>query len=94
MRAIYRERAEILCAGLRSAGFRVTPPKATFYVWAGVPAGHDALGVANRLLDEACIVCVPGTGFGEAGEGYVRFALTISAGRIREAVDRLKALSW
>ena len=94
VRALYRERAEILCAGLQSVGFRVRPPKATFYVWAGVPEGYDAMRIADKLLDEAGLVCIPGIGFGQAGEGYVRFALTVDADRIRSAVKRLQALTW
>ena len=94
LRATYRRRAEALCTGLRSIGFNVTPPTATFYVWAGVPDGNDAFGVANKLLDEAAVVCIPGIGFGPAGEGFVRFALTVHEDRIRTAVERLRALQW
>jgi LL-diaminopimelate aminotransferase len=93
-RALYRQRAAILCDALREAGFRVAPPKATFYVWAGVPSGYDSRRAAEKLLDEAGVVCVPGVGFGDAGQGYVRFALTVDADRIREAVQRLRGLSW
>lgn len=93
-RELYRQRAEALCTGLRSIGFRVAPPKATFYVWAGVPAGYDGLQVANKLLDEAFVVCIPGVGFGEAGAGYVRFALTVDVDRIATAIERLRKLQW
>lgn len=94
MRAMYLQRSAILCEGLRAIGFRVSPPRATFYVWAGVPEGYDALSLANKLLDEAGVVCIPGVGFGEGGAGYVRFALTVDVDRIRAAVERLKALKW
>jgi len=94
MRALYRARSEVLCEGLRAAGFRVTPPQATFYIWAGVPHGHDSMQVAHKLLEEAFIVCIPGIGFGEAGEGYVRFALTVDVDRTREAMQRLRGLTW
>jgi LL-diaminopimelate aminotransferase len=93
-RELYQQRAETLCAGLRPLGFRVTPPKATFYVWAGVPAGHDGLQVANKLLDEAFVVCIPGIGFGQAGAGYVRFALTVDIDRITTAIERMRKLHW
>ncbi len=94
LRATYTQRAEILCAGLRAGGFRVNQPTATFYVWAGVPAGHDSLSTATRLLDEADVVCIPGSGFGPSGEGYVRFALTVRAERTRAAVERLAKIKW
>jgi LL-diaminopimelate aminotransferase len=93
-RELYCQRAETLCAGLRSIGFRVAAPKATFYVWAGVPSGYDGLQVANKLLDEAFVVCIPGIGFGEAGAGYVRFALTVDIDRIAVAIQRLRKLHW
>ena len=66
-----------MASGLREAGFRTAQPRATFYVWAGVPAGYDSAGAANKLLDEAAIVGVPGRGFGKMGEGYIRFAATV-----------------
>jgi LL-diaminopimelate aminotransferase len=93
-RAMYRERAEVMAAGLRELGFRVRPPKATFYMWAGVPRGYDALGVVHKLLDEAAVVCIPGSGFGAAGDGFVRFALTVDVERIREALERMRKLRW
>jgi LL-diaminopimelate aminotransferase len=94
MRRIYHERAGLLCQGLLELGFRARPPQATFYVWAGVPAGYDSLRLAGKLLDEAGVVCVPGVGFGEAGQGYVRFALTIATDRIQEALARIRGVRW
>jgi LL-diaminopimelate aminotransferase len=94
MRRVYRERAAALIPGLRELGFAVEDLKATFYVWARVPAGQDSMTVANRCLDEANVVCIPGLGFGECGRNYVRFALTVEADRCREAISRLKSLKW
>ncbi|MCH8804512.1 MAG: LL-diaminopimelate aminotransferase [Planctomycetes bacterium] len=94
LRELYHERAEVLASGLREIGFRVAPPKATFYIWAGVPKGLDTMGTVMKLLDDAAVVCIPGTGFGAAGQGYVRFALTVELDRIRAAVARMRELSW
>ena len=91
--AMYRRRRDILVSGLREAGWPVTVPDATFYVWAKCP-GVDSMTVAARALDEADVVVVPGPGFGPAGEGYVRFALTVTEERTREAVERLAKLTW
>lgn len=91
---IYRSRRDVLAAGLREAGWPVKVPEATFYLWAKCPAGTDSMTVATRALDEADVVVVPGAGFGEAGEGYVRFALTLSEERTCEAVERLARLQW
>jgi LL-diaminopimelate aminotransferase len=87
---IYEERRDVLVRGLRSLGFDVTAPRATFYVWLPV---EDSMAFASRLLDEAAIVATPGVGFGPHGEGYVRFALTRPVERIREALSRMEALA-
>ena len=80
--------------GLNRLGFEVRTPRATFYVWARCPNGLDSMTCAARMLDDAAIVAVPGVGFGAPGEGYVRFALTIEAQRVTEALDRLGGLQW
>jgi LL-diaminopimelate aminotransferase len=94
MRALYRERRDTLVSGLRKLGWNVPLPKATFYVWAHVPDGYTAAGAVGKLLDDAGIVCTPGNGLGPSGEGYVRFALTVDARRIREAVERIGRIRW
>ncbi len=83
---IYQERRDVLVKGLRELGFAVEAPKATFYVWMQV---EDCMGFAARMLDEAGIVVTPGIGFGSGGDGYVRFALTRTKERIREAIERM-----
>ena len=93
-REMYHERARIMTAGLAEAGFRVEEPKATFYVWAGVPEGYDSTTAADKILEEANVVGVPGHGFGTQGEGYIRFATTVDLERTREATDRIKNLKW
>ena len=92
MRQTYAERRDILVAGLRSAGFSVEKPPATFYLWVEVPQGYTSAGFATLLLTEGGIVTTPGNGFGAAGEGYVRMALTVDRERIREAVKRISRL--
>lgn len=94
MRALYRRRAEQMAAGLRAVGFDAQPPKATFYLWARVPHGLDSMTVANRLLDEADVVGVPGIGFGPTAEGFVRFSLSVPAERMQMALERIKKLKW
>jgi LL-diaminopimelate aminotransferase len=94
IRRLYRTRRDVLVEGLAIAGFGVKPPVATFYVWARCPAGCDSMTCAARLLDEAAIVAIPGAGFGQAGEGYVRFALTVEEERIVQAIERLKRMKW
>jgi len=89
---VYRERRDLLVEGLRKAGIEVYVPKATFYIWAKVPSEFDSMSFAKKLLDEAGILATPGVGFGDGGEGFIRFALTKDIPVIKEAVERLEKL--
>jgi LL-diaminopimelate aminotransferase len=92
MRKVYQERRDILVDGLNAMGWKVNKPKATFYVWAGIPKGNSSIDFCARILEKANIVVTPGVGFGASGEGYIRFALTVDKARIKEAVERLKKI--
>lgn len=92
MRGIYQERRDLLTGGLREAGLDVAVPKATFYLWITVPPGFSSESFTAHLLTRAGIVTTPGNGFGAAGEGYIRMALTVDKSLISEAVKRIKAL--
>jgi len=89
---IYQERRDVLVEGLKKLGYDVDAPNATFYVWLPVPQGFDSMRFTAHLLEQAGIVTVPGMGFGEPGEGYVRLALTVSKDRLKEALARLEKL--
>lgn len=89
MRRLYKRRRNALCRGLRSLGLKLTRPKATFYVWCEVPSGYTSESFCVHLLEHSGVLCTPGNGFGEHGEGYVRFALTVDVPRIDEAVERI-----
>ena len=93
MNKIYQERRDVLIKGLNEMGLDVKAPKATFYVWTPIPDGYTSIDFSKLLLEEAGIVATPGVGFGEYGEGYVRFALTQSVERIEEAVARMDKLT-
>ncbi len=86
----YKERRDIFVSGLKEAGFNVEKPKATFYVWCEV--GGSSIEFVKNLLDKVGIVATPGVGFGEHGEGFVRFSLTKNTEIIEEAVKRLQTL--
>ncbi len=90
MRRTYQERRDILVGGLRSLGLSVEKPRATFYVWMDVPKGYSSAEFSSRLLSDAGIVTTPGNGFGSAGEGYIRMALTVAKERMKEVVERIK----
>ncbi len=89
---IYQERRDVLVRELRTMGFAVEPPRATFYVWVPVPRGFTSRSFSLEILAKAGVVLTPGSGFGSAGEGYVRAALTVGVDRIREAVERVRKL--
>lgn len=89
IRDTYRQRRDILYAGLKRLGMDILKPKATFYLWTRVPSGFDSMSFVTHLLDKTGVLATPGNGFGEAGEGYVRFALTAPVDRMREAVERI-----
>jgi LL-diaminopimelate aminotransferase len=90
IRKVYKHRIDILYKGLVEAGLDLERPRATLYLWAWV--GGDSLVFCKRLLEEAGIVATPGPGFGEHGEGFVRFSITQPTRRIEMAVERLQRL--
>jgi LL-diaminopimelate aminotransferase len=90
----YRRRREVFCGGLRRIGWNVRPPEATFYCWIPVPQGWSGTKVCARLLEEAHVVTVPGSGFGRPGENFIRATLTVPEERLEEAIERIKRLTW
>jgi len=91
----YRKRLEIFCNGLTEVGWDIPVPKSTFYVWARIPIkyrGYSSLDFTKLLVKEAGVAVAPGTGFGDYGEGYVRFAMVDKEERLKEAVKRIGTL--
>jgi alanine-synthesizing transaminase len=89
----YRRRRDVLCQGLSRAGWDIESPKATMFVWAKIPEKFAAMGsveFSKLLLKEARVASSPGIGFGEYGEGYLRFALIENEHRIRQAVKGIR----
>lgn len=89
-RKIYQERRDILVDGLRAVGLECEKPRATFYVWVTCPKGLSSADFTAKLLDEAGVVTTPGNGFGDAGEGYVRFTVCVDKERLREVAERIR----
>jgi LL-diaminopimelate aminotransferase len=90
---VYQRRRDRLVAALQRLGLRVSPPKASLYVWARVPEGSTSVEFATRLLEEAGVVVTPGIGYGPSGEGYVRLSLTVPDERLEEGVRRMEGLA-
>lgn len=93
MRTLFQTRRDYLINGLRAIGWKIPAPKASFYVWAKLPKKFQtSMETSQAFLDKANIVITPGVGFGAAGEGFVRMALTVSTERINEAVRRISEI--
>ena len=89
---MYQGRRDIFAEGLNKMGWSVKKPEAAFYIWLRVPPGYTSSELVMLLLKKCNIVCTPGNGFGEDGEGYVRFALTKDKEQIIKALERIEKL--
>jgi alanine-synthesizing transaminase len=95
VRLSYQNRRDVLAKGLLEAGWKVELPKASMYIWAEIPGPYRAMGsleFAKKLLAEARVAVSPGIGFGDYGDGHVRFALIENEQRIRQAVRGIKEM--
>ena len=89
----YESRRDTLVKGLNNSGWPTETPKATMFVWSKIPDSMINLGsleFSKRLLTEAKVAVSPGVGFGDYGEGYVRFSLIENEHRIKQAVRSIK----
>ena len=85
--ALYDLRRKRLIDGLNSLGWKLDYPKAGFFVWIPVPKGYTSMTFAKVLLEKAGVLVIPGLGYGELGDGYVRMSLTINGDKAGERVD-------
>lgn len=90
---LYQKRRDVLVGGLRRLGWEVNPPKAGMFVWARVPepwrSAMSTMDFAMMLLEQGDVAVSPGSGFGPAGEGYLRLALVENDQRLRQAVRHI-----
>ena len=91
-RKIYQERRDILVDGLRAVGLECEKPRATFYVWVSTPGRLSSAEFTAKLLEEAGVVTTPGNGFGEAGEGYIRFTVCVDKSKLKEVAERIRQI--
>ncbi len=93
IRKTYEKRRDTFIRGLKNAGWAIKPPKATMFIWAEIPEEFKKMGsleFSKFLIKEAGVVVSPGIGFGENGEGFMRFALVENEHRIRQAARGIK----
>ena len=91
----FARRRDAFCAGLNDIpGWRCAIPGGAFYAFANVKAlGRGSKEIADSLLADAGVACLNGAGFGEFGEGYIRFSYANSYENLMRAVERIKAWS-
>jgi alanine-synthesizing transaminase len=91
--ALYQSRRDVVVNGLRRIGWKVESPRASMFVWAGVPDKHlrgkGSIDFALSLMDEAEVAIAPGRAFGENGENYVRIALVENEQRLKQAIRQM-----
>jgi len=95
VRRVYQGRRDVLCGGLKSMGWDIEVPNATMYVWAPIPPAYDgmrSLDFSKKLLADAKIAVAPGVGFGQYGDGHVRFALIENEARTRQALRGIREM--
>ena len=93
MRALYRERRDVLVSGLNAAGWDVPSPDGSMFAWAPIPPKYASLGsveFSKLLLARAKVAVAPGIGFGEHGDTHVRIALVENTHRLRQAVRNIR----
>ncbi len=93
IRALYKERRDVLIKGLASAGWDMPSPEGSMFAWAPMPPRYARLGsveFSKLLLERAKVAVAPGLGFGEYGEGFVRIALVENTHRLRQAIRNIR----
>jgi alanine-synthesizing transaminase len=93
IRSTYRSRRDKLVEGLSKAGWEIPKPKGTMFVWGEIPEEFKAMGsleFSKLLIEKAKVAVSPGVGFGNYGEGCVRFALVENEMRIMQAVRGIR----
>jgi alanine-synthesizing transaminase len=93
LRMIYQSRRDTLIDGLHRVGWDVVAPRGSMFIWAPIPEPYremSSLEFSKFLIEEADVATSPGVGFGDGGDGHVRFALIENELRTHQAVRNLK----
>ncbi len=86
---IYRRRRGKLLSALSTLNWKIPASKGTFYLWAPVPEGFTSAQFCEYIFEKCAIVLAPGSAYGQYGEGYVRFSLTVKEEQLDEAIERM-----
>ncbi|ARQ97032.1 MAG: LL-diaminopimelate aminotransferase [Campylobacter lanienae] len=93
IRQTYEKRRDTLIEAFSAAGWEIAKPRASMFAWAKLPPQVGNIGskeFAKQLLTKACVAVSPGSGFGVAGDDYVRIAFIENENRIRQAARNIK----
>ena len=89
--SIFQQRRDTLIAALNNIGWQVNKPHATMYLWAKLPKKwqNSSMEFCTKLVAQTGVALAPGSGFGKAGEGYVRLALVKEPQILELAVQKI-----
>ncbi|MBM3451165.1 MAG: aminotransferase class I/II-fold pyridoxal phosphate-dependent enzyme [Armatimonadetes bacterium] len=90
--AVFKARRDRIVPALLEVGLRLPMPKASLYLWAEVPDGHDSVSYSAHVLEQTGVVITPGIGYGQVGHRYIRISLTTPDDRLDEAIARLRKM--
>ncbi|MCG2725353.1 MAG: aminotransferase class I/II-fold pyridoxal phosphate-dependent enzyme [Elusimicrobia bacterium] len=94
LRRTFHQRRKKFAAGLEESGWSVYPCEASFFIWARPPIKMSSIKCVYKMLDCAGVLATPGSGFGNCGEGYVRFSLTARDSLLLKAANKIKKIKW
>jgi alanine-synthesizing transaminase len=90
---IYQGRRDALCQSLSQAGWKITPPQAGMFLWVPIPEvwrqRMNTMDCAMMLLEKGNVAVSPGSGFGPAGDGFLRMSLVENEARLRQAARQI-----
>ncbi|MBV4415391.1 aminotransferase class I/II-fold pyridoxal phosphate-dependent enzyme [Clostridium tyrobutyricum] len=90
----YRKRRDLLVEGLSKIGWHIDNTGGSMFVWAAIPSKYDSsLEFTFDLMEKTGVIVVPGSSFGERGEGFVRFALVQNEDSINKAIHNIEKSS-
>ena len=94
VRSRFKKRAEDFCNGLKKAGWRLSMPEGSCFIWAKPPVDIPSEQAVVKMLEQEGVLAAPGAGFGAHGEGYIRFSTTEPEEKLEEVIRRISRIKW